>query len=97
MSMNFEEFANAFTAKFAEMSDRYQYLYMVQVNPDDLYNHYLNSFPAGCNELYRVRTEHGCCAAGWSHAQRMGSAVDGSRLSGGGESDGGVCEGSARL
>lgn len=29
MSMNFKEFANAFTAKFAEMSDRCQYLYTV--------------------------------------------------------------------
>lgn len=79
MLMNFEEFANAFTAKFAEMSDRYQYLYMVQVNPDDLYNHYLNSFLAGCNELYRVRTEHDCntCRHAIKHVGMVVALQDG--------------------
>lgn len=79
MSMNFKEFANAFTAKFAEMSDRYQYLYMVQVNPDDLYNHYLNSFLAGCNELYRVRTEHDCntCRHAIKHVGMVVALQDG--------------------
>lgn len=35
-------------------------LFVTDVDPDLMWETYLNSFPAGTNELYRERTEHDC-------------------------------------
>ena len=35
-------------------------LFVVDVDPDKLYDLYLASFPKGTNEVYRTRTEHDC-------------------------------------
>lgn len=35
-------------------------LYEAEIEPDKLWELYLNSFPAGANPLYRVRTEYDC-------------------------------------
>lgn len=35
-------------------------LYTTDVEPDELYAHYLDSFPEGSNEIFRERAEHDC-------------------------------------
>ena len=37
-------------------------LYTVQIDKDQLWQHYLDSFPAGSNPIYRERTDHDCSA-----------------------------------
>ena len=37
-------------------------LYTVQIDKDQLWQHYLASFPAGSNPIYRERTDHDCSA-----------------------------------
>ncbi|MCD7809111.1 MAG: hypothetical protein LUH02_07195 [Erysipelotrichaceae bacterium] len=45
-----------------QLIDECQYAYSVDLDKDDLYNLYLDSFPAGINEIYRERREHDCSA-----------------------------------
>ena len=35
-------------------------LYTVQIDKDQLWEHYLTSFPTGSNPIYRERTDHDC-------------------------------------
>jgi hypothetical protein len=53
---NFKQFAAAIAAHFAEMSCFE--LFRVAIDGDDVWQHYLASFPEGTNPIYRVRTEH---------------------------------------
>lgn len=57
-TMQFSDFKTAAAAQFAKM--REQELYVVQIDPDELWNHYLDSYPAGTNEIYRLRREYDC-------------------------------------
>lgn len=45
---------------FDEMQKKADYLFEVNLDKDELWETYLNSFPAGTNNLYRERTEHDC-------------------------------------
>jgi hypothetical protein len=56
--MEFVEFANAIRDKFNEMSKGN--LFVVDADPDELWNHYLNSFPEGTNRTFRERREYDC-------------------------------------
>lgn len=58
--MEFKEFKHIFQRNFSEMVNSADRLFEVEVNKDELWNLYLNSFPAGTNPIYRVRTEHDC-------------------------------------
>lgn len=45
---------------FAEMTKDVTHLFEVNVDKDEMWNLYLDSFPAGTNEIYRERREHDC-------------------------------------
>lgn len=58
--MEFKEFKRVFQRNFSEMVNSADRLFEVEVDKDELWNLYLNSFPAGTNPIYRERTEHDC-------------------------------------
>ena len=45
---------------FNEMTKDATHLFEVNVDKDEMWNLYLDSFPAGTNEIYRERREHDC-------------------------------------
>lgn len=61
--MEFIKFKKAIQEHFAKMSEDAVHIYEVNVDKDELWELYLNSFPARTNTLYRVRLEYdcGCC------------------------------------
>ena len=58
--MNFSEFKKIFQKNFAEMTKDADYLYEIHIDKDEFWNLYLDSFPAGTNEVYRQRREFDC-------------------------------------
>lgn len=58
--MEFLKFRNALQRNFAEMTKDATHLFEVAVDKDELWNLYLDSFPAGTNEIYRERREYDC-------------------------------------
>ena len=56
----FMEFKKALQVHFNEMQKDADKLFEVLVDKDELWNTYLNSFPAGTNPIFRERTEHDC-------------------------------------
>lgn len=56
----FMEFKKALQEHFNEMQRGTEKLFEVAVDKDELWNTYLNSFPAGTNPIFRERTEHDC-------------------------------------
>lgn len=58
--MEFKEFKRVFQRNFSEMVNSADHLFEVEVDKDELWNLYLNSFPSGTNPIYRERTEHDC-------------------------------------
>lgn len=58
--MDFERFAELVRNNFDAMQSESKNLYVTDVNRDELWDLYLNSFPAGSNELYRVRRYYDC-------------------------------------
>jgi hypothetical protein len=56
--MNFKDFAKTIRANFDEISKGN--LFTVEVDTDELFQFYLDSFPEGSNPLYKERTEHDC-------------------------------------
>lgn len=61
--MRFEEFVKKMQTHFNQMCKNVTRLYVTDTDPDEMYNLYLDSYPAGTNEIYRVRREYdcGCC------------------------------------
>lgn len=55
---NFPVFSEAVHAQYNNMAK--ERLFVVDVNPDELYKHYLDSFPEGTNPIYIKNTEHDC-------------------------------------
>ena len=51
---------NKLMENFAEMTKDVTYLFEVDVDKDEMWNLYLDSFPAGTNEIYRERRSHDC-------------------------------------
>ena len=51
---------NKLMENFAEMTKDATHLFEVNVDKDEIWNLYLDSFPAGTNEIYRERREHDC-------------------------------------
>ena len=58
--MRFRAFKAAFQHNFNQLVANADRLFEVQVDKDELWNLYLDSFPAGTNPIYRERTEHDC-------------------------------------
>ncbi len=58
--MKFTKMRNQLIENFNEMTKDVTHLFEVNVNKDEMWNLYLDSFPAGTNEIYRERREHDC-------------------------------------
>jgi hypothetical protein len=58
--MEFKQFKNVLQENFTQMSKDATHLFEVELDKDELWNLYLDSFPAGTNEIYRERREHDC-------------------------------------
>ena len=58
--MTFKDFRNDVSNHFKYMTKDVNYLFEVDVDKDELWNLYLDSFPSGTNEIYRKRREYDC-------------------------------------
>ena len=58
--MGFTEMRDRLISNFNEMTKDVEHLFEVSVDKDEMWNTYLDSFPAGTNEIYRERREHDC-------------------------------------
>ena len=56
----FTNFKKAIQDHFAKLSETADHIYQVEMDKDELWNLYLNSFPDGTNEIYRERREYDC-------------------------------------
>lgn len=56
----FKDFVKAIQKNLQQMSKDSSILFTVNVDTEELYNLYLDSFPAGTNEIYRERREYDC-------------------------------------
>ena len=60
MNMDFSEFKTLFQKSFEELTKDVGTLFEVEVDKDELWNLYLDSFPEGTNEIFRERREYDC-------------------------------------
>ena len=58
--MEFTEMRDKLIENFEEMTKDATHLFEVDVDKDEMWNLYLDSFPAGTNEIYRERRWHDC-------------------------------------
>lgn len=58
--MEFKDFRKAIQNHFKEMVDGVDYLFEVEVDKDEMWNTYLDSYPEGTNLIYRKRREFDC-------------------------------------
>lgn len=58
--MEFTEMRDLLCRHFSEMSKDAAHLFEIDVDKDELWDLYLDSFPAGKNEIYRERRWHDC-------------------------------------
>lgn len=58
--MIFTEMRDMLIENFNRMTKDVTHLFEVNVDKDEMWNLYLDSFPAGTNEIYRERREHDC-------------------------------------
>ena len=58
--MEFKEFRNVMQNHVEKMFEADSKLFVVDVDKDELWNLYLDSFPPGTNEIFRERREHDC-------------------------------------
>ena len=56
----FKDFVKAIQKNLQQMSKDSSKLFTVNVDTEELYNLYLDSFPAGTNEIYREKREYDC-------------------------------------
>lgn len=56
----FKDFVKAIQKNLQQMSKDSSRLFTVNVDTEEFYNLYLDSFPAGTNEIYRERREYDC-------------------------------------
>ena len=58
--MEFKDFRKAIQEHLAEMTLDINQLFEVEVDKDEMWNKYLDSYPEGTNLLYRKRREYDC-------------------------------------
>ena len=58
--MEFVEMRDKLIENFMEMTKDVTHLFEINVDKDEMWNLYLDSFPAGTNEIYRERRWHDC-------------------------------------
>lgn len=58
--MEFKKFKKALQENFLQMSRNVTNLFEVELDKDELWNLYLDSFPSGTNEIFRERREYDC-------------------------------------
>lgn len=58
--MEFREFKRLLQENFQQMTKDATHLFEVELDKDEMWNLYLDSFPAGTNDIYRERREHDC-------------------------------------
>ena len=58
--MEFTTMRNKLMENFAEMTKDATHLFEVDVDKEEMWNLYLDSFPAGTNKIFRERREHDC-------------------------------------
>ena len=58
--MGFARMRDNFIVHFNEITKDVNAIFEVAVDKDEMWNLYLDSFPAGTNEIYRERREHDC-------------------------------------
>lgn len=58
--MEFRNFKKKFQENFKSLTNGVDTLFEVNVDKDELWNLYLDSFPLGTNEIYRERREYDC-------------------------------------
>lgn len=60
--MEFKNFKEVLQENFKQMVKDASHLFEVNLDKDELWNLYLDSYPEGTNEIYRERREHDCSA-----------------------------------
>jgi hypothetical protein len=58
--MDFKQFKKALQENFKKITKDENYIFETNVDKDELWNLYLDSFPKGTNEIYRERREYDC-------------------------------------
>ena len=58
--MEFRQLKRALRENFAEISKDATHLFEINVDKDEFWNLYLDSYPEGSNEIFRERREHDC-------------------------------------
>lgn len=71
---NFMKFKKALQKHFDEMQKQTTHLFEVNVDKDELWNTYLNSFPICTNNIFRKRREHDCSCCR-QFVKNIGAAV----------------------
>lgn len=72
--MEFKEFRNMISDHFKTMTKDVDMLFEVGVDKDEMWNVYLDSFPAGTNEIFRKRREYDCSCCR-QFIKQIGNAV----------------------
>lgn len=72
--MNFKIFSEKIKENFKEMVRDSNCLFEVDVDKDEIWNAYLDSYPCGSNEIFRERRENDCSACK-SFVRNIGKAV----------------------
>lgn len=58
--MEFKDLKRLLQEHFKQMTENATHLFEVNLDKDELWNLYLDSYPEGTNEIYRERREHDC-------------------------------------
>ena len=72
--MRFAEMRDLLIENYEKMTKDATHMFSVLIDKDEMYNLYLDSFPAGTNEIYRERREHDCSCCRW-FIKSIGNAV----------------------
>ena len=57
---DFVKFKKALQENFKEISEDVNHLFEIELDKDELWSLYLDSFPEGTNKIFRQRREHDC-------------------------------------
>ncbi len=58
--MEFKHISTAVEKHISEMQQENDFLFVVDISRDEIWDHYLNAFPAGTNEILTERREYDC-------------------------------------